>query len=240
MSFFALILPTVFILFSSALIRQITGFGHALLAIPLVTLVAGIRVASPLVTLAGVVIGLVATLHHWRAVDRNALWRLVAASVIGIPLGLWLFQFASEGIAKRMLGAVLILYSSYCLLTPSLPVLRPGVATWLFGFVAGILGGAYNTSGPPIVIYGTLTRWPPEEFRATLQPYFLLTSIVAASGQFAVGLWTHEVLLLFVWALPAMLAGLLIGERLTLMISKQLFNQIIYGFLILTGALFFL
>jgi uncharacterized membrane protein YfcA len=90
------------------------------------------------------------------------------------------------------------------------------------------------------VVYGTLTRWPPEEFRATLQPYFLLTSIVSASGQFAVGLWTHEVLLLFVWALPAMLAGLLIGERLTLVISKELFNKIIYGFLILTGALFFL
>lgn len=76
-----MILPTVLILFLSALIRQLTGFGHALLAIPLVTLVVGIRIASPLVTLAAVVIGLVATLRSWRMVEYKSLWPLVTASI---------------------------------------------------------------------------------------------------------------------------------------------------------------
>lgn len=239
MSSFSLILPVVLILFCSTLIRQITGFGHALLAIPLVTLVAGIRIASPLVTLAGVVIGVVATLASWPNVDRPALWRLVLASVCGIPLGIWLFQFAPEAVVTRVMGVVLILYSSYSLLTPTLPTLQPGSSTWLFGFVAGVLGGAYNTSGPAIVIYGSLTRWPPQRFRATLQPYFLITSMVSASGQWAAGLWTNEVIRLFAWSLPAVALGLWIGERLNLRISPRLFHRIIFSFLLITGALFF-
>lgn len=235
-----LIVQVVCILFCSALIRQITGFGHALLAIPLVTLVAGIRVASPLVTLAGVVIGVVATLTSWQHVDRPALWRLVTASVLGIPLGIWLFQFAPEMLITRVLGTLLIGYSGYSLLTPTLPTVQPGLSTWLFGFVAGVLGGAYNTSGPSIVIYGSLTRWPPQRFRATLQPYFLLTSLVSASGQWAAGLWTPAVLTLFVWALPAVALGLCIGERINVQLSPRLFQRIIYSFLILTGTLFFI
>jgi uncharacterized membrane protein YfcA len=235
-----MILPTVLILFLSALIRQLTGFGHALLAIPLVTLVVGIRTASPLVTLAGVVIGLVATLRSWRMVEYKSLWPLVIASILGIPLGIWLFQHAPEALVLRLLGSVLIGYSTYCLLTPNLPYFQSGLLAWVLGFVAGILGGAYNTSGPPIVIYAGLRRWSPTVFRATLQPYFLITSAIAASGHLWAGLWSQEVIWLFLYSLPAIAVGLWIGERITLLISKETFNRLIYGFLIVTGALLFL
>jgi len=235
-----MILPTILILFLSALIRQLTGFGHALLAIPLVTLVVGIRIASPLVTLAGVVIGAVATARSWRQVDYKSLWPLVIASVLGIPLGIWLFQHAPEALVLRLLGAVLIGYSTYCLLTPTLPYLQSGPLAWLFGFVAGVLGGAYNTSGPPIVIYAGLRRWSPTVFRATLQPYFLITSAIAAAGHLWAGLWSNEVIWLFLYALPAIAVGLWIGERITLLMSKESFNRLIYSFLIVTGALLFL
>ena len=45
-----------------------------------------------------------------------------------------------------------------------------------FGFFAGILGGAYNTNGPPVVIYGSLRKWSPATFRATLQGYFFMAA----------------------------------------------------------------
>ena len=44
----------------------------------------------------------------------------------------------------------------------------------LFGFAAGILGGAYGMNGPPLVVYGGLRRWQPTQFRAMLQGYFLI------------------------------------------------------------------
>ena len=96
------------------------------------------------------------------------------------------------------------------------------------------------TGGPPVVIYGTLRRWQPESFRATLQLYFLFTSILALIGHGLAGLWTRDVWLLFLYTLPGLLAGLYFGDKINLMIPKQLFNRIIYTLLIVTGVLFFL
>jgi hypothetical protein len=239
MSFSTLILPVALALFLSAFIRQVGGFGHALIAMPLVTFVAGIRIATPLVALAGVVIGLAATLGSWRHIERSALRRLLAAALLGIPCGVLLFGWIPEEWVKRGLGCVLIGFSCYSLLMPPLPASRADWATWLFGFISGLLTGAYNTGGPPVVIYGTLRRWSPVSFRATLQPYFLVTSIFATAGHILAGLWTSEALWLFVCSLPALLFGLFLGERVTLSISKVLFNRIVYGLLIATGLLFF-
>src|SRR5262249_725178 len=59
---------------------------------------------------------------------------------------------------------------------------------WLFGLGAGVLGGAYGMNGPPLVVYGTLRRWSPGRFRATLQGYFLPASLLGMAGYWAAGL----------------------------------------------------
>ena len=55
---------------------------------------------------------------------------------------------------------------------------------WLIGsgFCSGILGGAYGMNGPPLAVYGSLRRWSPQHFRATLQGYFLPASIIGMAG----------------------------------------------------------
>jgi hypothetical protein len=48
-------------------------------------------------------------------------------------------------------------------------------------------------NGPPLVIYGTLQRWSPQHFRATLQGYFLPASVLIMAGYWFAGLWTAAV-----------------------------------------------
>jgi hypothetical protein len=43
-------------------------------------------------------------------------------------------------------------------------------------------------NGPPLVIYGSMRRWSPQHFRATLQGYFLPASIIGMSGYRLAGL----------------------------------------------------
>jgi len=50
------------------------------------------------------------------------------------------------------------------------------------GFIAGIIGGAYNTGGSPVIIYGNCRWWPPNEFKGNLQGYFLVTGLVIMLG----------------------------------------------------------
>ncbi|CAN5829517.1 sulfite exporter TauE/SafE family protein [soil metagenome] len=227
-------------LFLSAIIRQISGFGFALLSMPLISFIAGIRVATPLVAITGTTIGLLMFTNCWQQADRKALIRLLVTGLIGVPLGVMLFSHLPDEWVKRGLGALLLIYCLYSLLMPELPLMQDGLLTAGFGLISGLLTGAFNTGGPPVVIYGTLRRWSPEEFRSTLQLYFLVTSAFAMLGHAVAGLWTSKILWFYLASLPALLLGLYLGDKINLMIPKQLFNRIIYGMLIVTGLLFFL
>jgi uncharacterized membrane protein YfcA len=223
----------------AGLVQSIAGFGSALVAMPLLALVVDIRTATPLVGIVILAISGILLLLHWRSVHFKDAWQLIVASLLGIPLGLFLLKEAPETIVRGILGAVLIGFGLYSLFTPRLPTLTGTRWLWLSGFVAGILGGAYNTNGPPVVIYGTLRRWSPERFRATLQLYFLSTGVLVAAGQGLAGLWTRAVFRHVPYALPAVAAGTFIGNRLRRHVSHELFNRMVYGLLVLTGVLMF-
>ena len=70
------------------------------------------------------------------------------------------------------------------------------------GFIAGSFGSAYNTNGPFIVIYGTIHKWSPEKFRATLQGYFLPTGLLIVISHGFGCLWNHQVFKLYLMTLP--------------------------------------
>jgi uncharacterized membrane protein YfcA len=94
----------------------------------------------------------------------------------------------------------------YCLVSRSQYKLKNDRLAWLFGFSAGVLGGAYGMNGPPLVIYGSLRHWSPEYFRATLQGYFLPASLLGMCGYWLAGLWVPAVTRYYLWSLPIVMA----------------------------------
>lgn len=105
-------------------------------------------------------------------------------------------------------------------------------SSYVFGFLAGVLGGAYNTSAPPVVIYGTLRRWPPDKFRATLQGYFIPTGFFVLIGHGVCGLWTSTVFRLYFWSIPIVALAIVLGYRLNRSVSATKFDRYIHMLLI--------
>jgi uncharacterized membrane protein YfcA len=204
---------------------------------PLLALTVGVRVATPLVGL--VVLTNVAILlaHTWRGVDVQVAWRLLLSSASGIPVGVLTVRFAPEHAVKAILGVLLIAFGLYSFtrLTP-LNLKRQG---WLyvFGFTSGVLGGAYNTNAPPVVLYGALRGWPAERFQATLQGFFLPTAVLICAGHALGGLWTRSVFSLYLVALPFGLLAIFLGRRLSNRISAATYQRLLYGALIVLGLL---
>ena len=108
------LLAAVLIITVSTLVRSTFGFGDALIAMPLLTLVAGVTIATPLVGLVALTTAATIVIGNWRLIDLKAAWRLIVASLIGIPFGLYLLQTAPESLVKRLLGLLLIGFSLYC------------------------------------------------------------------------------------------------------------------------------
>ena len=224
------------VLFLATFIRSALGFGEALVAVPLLALTLPVQVAAPLAVLVSITVAVVVVIQDWRSVHvRSAGW-LVLSTLFGIPLGLLLLKTVPESIVKGILGAFIIAFALYSLAGRK-PELHSDRLAPLFGFAAGILGGAYGMNGPPLVVYGVLRRWQPAQFRATLQGYFLIASIVGMAGYALTGLWTRAVSAYFLLSLPLALIAIFLGHAAHRRLSSARFLVAVNVGLALIGAL---
>jgi uncharacterized membrane protein YfcA len=236
-------LLTVIVLFISTFTRSALGFADALIAMPLLTIVLGLKTAAPLVALVATTSSFVILIRHWHVVDLPAAWRIIVALLLGIPVGLFGLYKVSEPLMQTILGVLLMLFSIANLIRFNLIRIRlvippDGVAlAYVFGFVAGVIGGAYNTVGPLLAIYGHLRRWSPEQFRATLQGCFLPAYGCIVIGHGVAGLLTPRVLVLYGVSLPLAGVAIVLGERLNALFPRDQFVRYVNLALLLIGLM---
>jgi uncharacterized membrane protein YfcA len=235
-----LTLQSVSILFVATLVRSIFGFGEALIAVPLLALLMPVKQAAPLAVLVSITIALIILLQDWRKVHfRSAVW-LILATIPGIPAGLWLLRTLPEAVVKALLGILIAAFAAHALFGRNSRVLHDDRLAWLFGFQAGVLGGAYGMNGPPLAIYGSLRRWQPEHFRATLQAYFFPASVLGMAGYWLAGLWTPAVNHYYIASLPGVLLAVLAGRVINRRLHPLRFTSFVYVGLALIGAVLLL
>lgn len=223
------------IIFLAVFTQSLAGFGVALIAMALLPDLIGIQRATPLVALIAVTLEFFLLLRYRSALNLNAIWRVALASIIGIPLGLWLLRSISDRIVLAGLGVVIAGYAIYALLDLRLPSLERSFWAYGFGLLAGMLGGAYNTSGPPVIVYGNCRRWEPAEFKSNLQGFFLLNSIMVVVGHVFGRTLTPAVWGDFLWALPAVGLGIFAGISLDRHLDPLRFRKIVLWLLVIMG-----
>jgi uncharacterized membrane protein YfcA len=202
------------IIFISAFQQSLSGFGFSLVAMPILVQLVGIQVAAPLVAVLALTINIINGIR-WRAdLDFHEIKRLGIWMALGVPLGIWGIFVMNETIVKVGLGALLVAYALFALLRPEkLPVIS---RRWAYpaGFFAGLLGGAYNTSGPPLILYGSLRDWSHQRFRAVLQSLFGFAATIVVTGHIITGHYTQPVLKLAAYSVPGLLLAVLLGALL--------------------------
>jgi len=225
------------VVFAATWIRATFGFGEALVAVPLLALVMPVAVAAPVAVLLSITIAAVVMVEDWREIHwRSAGW-LVAPTLVGIPAGVWLLAAGHTALVKAGLGMVIGGFAAYFLLVRHPPRLERDSRGWLVGcgLAAGVLGGAYGMNGPPLVIYGSLRRWTPRQFRATLQAYFLPASAAAMAGYAAAGLLVPAVTHDYLLGLAALVPGLLLGRVAHRRMQGEQFLRLVHAGLVLVG-----
>ncbi len=227
------------IIFLAALQQSLSGFGFALVSMPLLVTMLGLPVAAPLVAGLALELNIINSIRWRKSMDFHEIRRLGIWLLLGVPLGVLSVDYLPEEALKRGLGALLVGYALFALLKPEkLPVIS---RRWAYpaGFLAGVLGGAYNTSGPPLILYGHLRQWPEYRFRAVLQGVFALSAALVVTGHGLAHHYTPAVLrVLAVGALAAGLgvaAGSWLDRRLQ---ARHLRVWIILVTLVLGVALF--
>ncbi|MEW6718704.1 MAG: sulfite exporter TauE/SafE family protein [Chloroflexota bacterium] len=232
MSTYILVLSTVFL---AIFTQSLTGFGSALVSMALLTQTLGLELTAPLIALVSLMTEIALLLFYRRNVNLRVVWQLSVGAICGIPLGVVALKHVDEGILLSVLGAVLIGYALYALLNLTPPGMEHKLWAVGLGFLAGLLGGAYNTSGPPVIVYGNCRGWSPAEFKGNLQGFFLLNSVFVVLGHAWSGNYSPVVWKNFLIAVPAIGLGLAAGLSLDKLLNPERFRKIVLGVLILLG-----
>lgn len=223
------------ILFFGALIYSVFGFGDALFSMPLLSFVIHIQTAVPLMTLSGATLALIMLYYHHKSSKPKEALKLLLGTVFGVPIGVFLLKNMNEDIIKSCIGLLMIGYSLFQLFGKKKPINLPSYSIYIFGFFAGMLAGAFNTSGPPVVMYGTLAGWNMSQFSATLQGYFLPTNLYVMVSQYFAGLLTKEVYLYYALSFPSLISAYFLGVLIRKKISEENYKKYVYNLLLLIG-----
>ncbi len=236
----ALLTALLVISFAAAFTQGVTGFGSALVAVPLLCFFLPLQVVVPLTILNGVVITVYLSCRMWPHIDRRKILPLVIGCAPGILLGAWSLKMLDQALLRAGLGLLLVAYSLYSLANRE-PRWR--LAAWwglAAGFATGLIGAALSAGGPPTIVYSTMTGWRKDEIKATLSGFFTFTGGSIALAHWCTGLTTGEVVRYWLAALPAVVGGVLVGARVYERIDGARYVRVILWCLLLMGIFFLL
>jgi hypothetical protein len=110
-------------------------------------------------------------------------------------------------------------------------------STWAYGmgFVSGVLSGAYNVGGPPLVIYANCRGWDAEAFKSNLQGVAFFNGITVLINQFMNGRITPLIWETFVLLLPAVIIGSWLGLYADKFIDEVRFRKVVLVVLMALG-----
>ena len=221
--------------FLATLSQTVVGFGAPLISMPFMIVWLGAKTATPLSALVGLLTSIFVLIYYRSHFNLQAVTKLVAASVIGVPVGTYFLNLVDPRSLKILLGVIVISYGLYSLFSPKLPKLRGKLWEYIFGFIAGIMGGALNTSGPIVVIYASFKQWKPEEFRSNLQGFFIVTNIVIMVSHFFSGNLDNQFAANVWWAIGGMALAIVVGLIISNRVNEKIFRTLVIIVLIASG-----
>jgi uncharacterized protein len=225
------------VIFLSSLLQGMFGFAFMLIALPLLSLFLTVKVTVPLLSLFLALIAGILTFQLRGEFSYRKIMPLIIGAVFGIPFGIYFLLASSEQLIRFTLGLVLIAYAAYCFRRKAVHWQLPGWTGYLVGLFAGSLGGAFNITGPPVVIYLSMQTGSKLNIFASLNFFFFITSILVVLFHLAVGNVTIDIALTFLEFTPAMIIGLLAGRYLFSKIPEDKYRSSLYILLLVMGIM---
>jgi len=224
------------VIFAGCFTQSVSGFGLALVTMALLPPLVGLQVATPLVALVGLVLEAIMLFRYHESLQIKSILGLLGASLVAIPIGVVYLHFLDENVALFILGLVVILYALYGLGGFRLPELNHPAWAWIFGAASGLLGGAYNIAGPPVIVYGNCRKWLPGEFKSNLAGYFLVVSMVVVSTHWLNGNFSPDIMDIFLKTLPSLLLGFILSQYFDRWLNPTVFRRVVLVLLVVLGA----
>lgn len=221
--------------------QSVTGFAFGLVFLGLI----GVLDLVPLADAANassILVIVNAIVYLWHTTPR-VYWQVLKlalpASFIGVVIGVAMLSWLS-GNALQLLRALLgtaIISCSFLLLFQSRPLqTQSSSGTFVFyGWISGIMGGLFSSSGPPMVYHMYRQPIKPEVIRQTLLLVFAANSALRLLTVVSIGELSDQAMFLSAEAIPIVFIVTWWHAKFPLRVSPRLIKRVVSGLLLLAG-----
>lgn len=222
---------------AASFVQGLTGFGMALIAVPILVLVFGPQSAVGMAVALGVTVGFLNFFLHRHHVEYRRVIPFAAATYPLVPVGAYFLETVDAGIVMATLGGAIILLTLFSLLAQShyMTWMRARVIGFGFAAMSGLFLGAFSTSGPPIVAYFYTSDHDRMRAKANTQFFFAATALAAVVTHLVAGNISGFTLARSLPFLPAVLLGTWLGAKLSGRLPTRVFRYATDSFLLALG-----
>jgi uncharacterized membrane protein YfcA len=233
----ALLLGIATVVLLAYTILGATGFGSAIVAVPLLAHALPLTVTVPLITSLDLFAATATAVRHRRQAEWPEFRRIAPVAVLGMVLGATLLLNLPPRPALLALGIYVSLYGTYVLSGARRLRTAPDWLAWPIGVVGGIFSVLFGTGGPIYMVYLSARIADKGALRATsilvvAQSVWLRIVLFVATGI----LLDLHLLALIATIAPAMLLGVWAGHRLHHLMSSTGVLRLIAALLLANGV----
>lgn len=219
----------------AAFAQSVSGFGFALVAVPLLAVTLDAQTAVVTASMISLAMTLVTAVAERRHIQWEATRALTVWAIAGMPLGLVALKLLSSGV---LTGVIAVVTLACTVLVWKRWRMSPTPArVSLAGAASGVLLTATATNGPPLVAVLQAMGLNPRQFRATISAIFALGGLVGALGFAITGELDAHAATYIALGLVAGALGGWAGNHTFGRIDASQFRRILLGALVISSTI---
>jgi len=225
------------IIFLASVVRGFTGFGLALVAVPLIQFIFPVSDTAVFIAVINMIFSILYYRRLRELVREQPLGRMALFTGVGVAAGVLILKYINPAYIQLTWGILIILIVTALVRGANLRISSDAPAMTLSGLFGGLLAGATGITGPPVAIILSAMKTPKEKFNAVISLFILFAVSYALLFYLISGLIRRDTVLLALCSVPALIAGLRTGDILVSRISQKTFTNVIYIVLIIMGII---
>lgn len=213
----------------AGLVRGFTGFGTALIVVPVANIFLSPKEVIIVVMLTGIASNAVILRRAWRQGEPKEVGVLVLAALVTVPVGLALLDLLDNDTVRWLItlvagGMLAALIAGW---RYARRISRPGLL--VIGAAAGIVGGLTGLTGPVVILFYLSGQAAVQSVRGNTILFLAALDVVLIANLLWQGVVTWELTLLAaVMAVPYLITTL-VGQALFDPTRERLYRWVAYG-----------
>ncbi|MBM3940807.1 MAG: sulfite exporter TauE/SafE family protein [SAR202 cluster bacterium] len=231
-----ILIAALMLIFGTAIVNGVTGFGYNILAIPLLALLLEPEAAITAVIVHNVALNGIVLFDARKSVRPGRIWLLTLAGAVATPFGALILRAVDPGPLRVFIGAMVTL-TGIAMLTGFRKAIRnESVASGVVGGASGLLSGSIGAAGPPVILFFANQGMDPREFRANIVAFFNVMTYIAIVSFISTGVMTVDRATLGMMTMPAAVLGVVLGIRLHGRVPAARFRKLTLALVLVAGV----